>query len=117
MYEIKYYRHNDKEPVIGYINSLAKMHKDLEIQRINNYIVELSKNGVNINKNFKNEATKPLGDGIFELRPGNNRILFIYCTCMTIVLLHGFTKTTKKTPKQEIDKAKKEKDDYEKRRI
>ena len=53
-----------------------------------------------------------LVENIYELRPGNNRILFFYFTESTYVLLHYFRKKTQKTPLREIEKAKKERNNY-----
>ena len=49
---------------------------------------------------------------IWELRLGNNRVLFFYHRDNTFVLLHHFRKKTQKTPKREINKAKAERDDW-----
>ncbi|MGN1281915.1 MAG: type II toxin-antitoxin system RelE/ParE family toxin [Succinivibrio sp.] len=59
-----------------------------------------------------NKITKLLDDGIWELRPGNNRVLYFYFRDETFVILHHFRKKTQKTPKKEIDKAKREKQDW-----
>ena len=56
--------------------------------------------------------SKHLDDGIWELRPGNNRVMFFYFKDDTFVLLHHFRKKTQKTPKREIEKAKSERDDW-----
>ena len=58
------------------------------------------------------KVTKHLDDGIWELRPGNNRVMFFYFKDDTFVLLHHFRKKTQKTPKREIEKAKSERDDW-----
>lgn len=59
---------------------------------------------------------KYLDDGVFELRVnfGNNelRIFFIYDGDAIVVLFNGFRKKTQKTPRQELDKAKKLKNEY-----
>ena len=60
--------------------------------------------------------TKHLQGEIWELRPGNNRILYFYFESNTFVLLHMFRKQTQKTPKSEIEKAIKECDDFKSRR-
>ena len=52
--------------------------------------------------------TKHLDDGIWELRPGYNRVLFFFFREDTFVLLHAFRKETGKTPRSEIRKAKAE---------
>ncbi|MGS0534389.1 type II toxin-antitoxin system RelE/ParE family toxin (plasmid) [Bacillus mycoides] len=56
--------------------------------------------------------TKFIGDGIWELRPGNHRIFFFMWENNRIVLLHSFRKKTRKTPKREIEKAMDEKNDW-----
>ena len=56
--------------------------------------------------------TKRIDEDIWELRPGNNRVLYFFCRENTFVLLHHFRKKTKKTPRREIEKAKRERDDY-----
>lgn len=61
--------------------------------------------------------TKHLEDDIWELRLGNNRVLYFFIdNDNTYVLLHHFRKTTQKTPRQEIEKAKKERIDYLRRK-
>lgn len=56
-----------------------------------------------------NEYTKPIRDGLFELRlSGKDGIARVmYCTLIgkRIVMLHCFIKKTQKTPKREIDTA------------
>jgi len=51
-------------------------------------------------------------EDIWELRPGNNRVLFFYHKDDTYVLLHLFRKRTQKTPRSEIEKAKRERNDW-----
>ena len=89
-------------------------------------IREMHKNGITIsNHGFQHiemgqlseakqieNITKHIDDDIWELRPGNNRVLYFYFKNDTFVLLHQFRKKTQKTPKREIDKAKAERDDY-----
>ena len=58
------------------------------------------------------DIVKHLDDDIWELRPGFNRVFFFYHENDTYVLLHHFRKKTQKTPRREIDKAIKEREDY-----
>ena len=51
---------------------------------------------------------KHLDGPIWEITPGDNRVLFFVWTGRRFVLLHHFRKTTQKTPQQEIAKAKRE---------
>lgn len=80
------------------------------------YIQSLEDNGTRLNENI----TKHLDDDIWELRPGNNRVLYLYLYFYfkddTFVLLHQFRKKTQKTPKREIERAKAERDEYLRRK-
>ena len=55
---------------------------------------------------------KHLDGEIWELRPLRDRILFAGVVGGKFVLLHQFLKKTQKTPKREIEQAKKELEDY-----
>ena len=71
----------------------------------------LKNHGTNLNQNI----TKHLQGEIWELRPGDNRILYFFFDGEAYVLLHQFRKKTQKTPIAEIEKAKREIDDYKNR--
>ena len=77
-------------------------------KQVSLYIELLRQNGTRLNDNI----TKHLDDGIWELRPGNNRIFYFFSCGETFVLLHQFRKKTQKTPKREIERAKSEREDY-----
>lgn len=49
---------------------------------------------------------KHIEEDIWELRPLDDRIFFFYFRENTFVLLHHFLKKTKKTPRREIEQAK-----------
>ena len=88
----------------------AASNKDARIQhkQIVQYIQLLADHGTRLGENI----TKHLEDDIWELRPGNNRVLYFYHKEDTYVLLHQFRKKTQKTPRREIEKAKSERDDW-----
>ena len=88
----------------------AATNKDARIQhkQITLYIQLLQENGTRLNENI----TKHLEDGIWELRPGNNRVFYFFFENDTFVLLHHFRKKSQRTPKREIEKAKNERADY-----
>ena len=88
----------------------AATNKDARIQpkQITLYIQLLQEYGTRLNENI----TKHLEDGIWELRPGNNRVFYFFFENDTFVLLHHFRKKSQKTPKREIEKAKNERADY-----
>ena len=49
---------------------------------------------------------KHIEDDIWELRPKNSRIFFFYWKSEEFVLLSHYSKKTQKTPRREIEKAK-----------
>lgn len=118
MYEIDFYETEDgKCPIWDFLEALrlkAPTNKDARIQhkQASLYIELLQQNGTHMNA----EITKHLDDGIWELRPGNNRVFYFFYQNDTYVLLHQFRKKSQKTPKREIEKAKIERNDYLRRK-
>ena len=114
MYNVEFYETQDgKSQIWEFLEELrikAATSKDARIQhkQASLYIELLQQNGTRLNENI----TKHLEDGIWELRPGNNRVFYFFFQDNTFVLLHQFRKKTQKTPKREIEKAKQERDDY-----
>ena len=114
MYKIIFYEDkNGHSELYEELMRIAKgtgRNKDLRIQyKQIKYCVELLKNqGTNLPTNI----AKHIQDDIWELRPGNNRVLYFYFENNTFVLLHMFRKQTQKTPILEIEKAKKERNDF-----
>ncbi len=64
-------------------------------------IKRLAEYGVPRNK----QKCRKLDKNLFELKEGHCRVLFFYGGPGIIVVTHGFTKKTKKTPPQEKGKA------------
>ena len=60
--------------------------------------------------------SKPLGDGIFELRTklGTDitRVLYFFIVGKKAILTHGFVKKTQETPPEEIERAQKYRSEY-----
>lgn len=114
MYTVEFYETEDGNcPVWEFLESLrlkAVSNKDAKIQfkQVSLYIELLQQNGTRMNENI----TKHLEDGIWELRPGNNRVLYFFFKEDTYVLLHQFRKKTQKTPRREIERARSERADY-----
>ena len=114
MYTVEFYETRDGQcPVWEYLENLrikSASNKDARIQhkQASLYIELLQQNGTRLNDNI----TKHLEDGIWELRPGNNRVFYFFYENNTFVLLHQFRKKSQKTPKREIEKAKSERIDY-----
>ena len=113
MYEIDYYTTDSgNRPYDNFKSELAKNHKVLEIAQMENYIRLLEQYGLKISEAIGGRPISSLRDGILELRPGGNRVLFFHYVNGTFVILHAFQKTTNKTPDYEIDRAIHEKKNY-----
>ena len=114
MYTVEFYETQNGECQIwDFLEGLrikAVSNKDARIQhkQVSLCIELLQQNGTHMNENI----TKHLEDGIWELRPGNNRVYYFFFKNDTFVLLHQFRKKSQKTPKREIEKAKRERNDY-----
>ena len=114
MYKVEFYENAKGESdVWDFLEELrikAETNKDARIQykQISFYIQLLQDNGTRLPDNI----TKHIDDGIWELRPGSNRVLYFFFKNNTFVLLHHFRKKTQKTPRPEIEKAKTERADF-----
>lgn len=114
MYTVQFYEDSSgKSELWDFLEGLrakAATSKDARIQykQISLYIQLLQDNGTRLPENI----TKHLEDGIWELRPGNNRVFYFFYQDNTFVLLHQFRKKSQKTPQRELKKAKSERDDY-----
>ncbi len=108
-FEVVFYTlENGTKPAKEFIQGLdvkmrAKMLRTVEL---------LAHNGLEL----REPHSKPLGDGIFELRAkvGSDisRVLYFFVVGRRIVLTNGFIKKTQKTPSSEIKRAKEYRADY-----
>ena len=108
-FEIVFYKNNKGEkPVEDFLDSLndkmrAKMLLSIRIVREKGYQTRMP-------------YSEELEDGIFELRAkvGSDisRVLYFFVVGRKIILTNGFIKKTQKTPKSEIELAKKYRADY-----
>lgn len=114
MYEVIFYEdargYSSVEEFINELDPKAATDKNARIQlkQITFSLDLLEKAGTRAGQNY----VKHLRDDIWELRPGNNRILFFGWRRNAFVLLHPFRKTTNKTPVCEIERAQRELDDW-----
>ena len=112
MYSIKFYRDKDgNEPLKEYLSDLGRRKdKDSRINfnKIRDYVKSLSLYGKELGEPY----IKHLDGEIWELRPLRNRILFFGFDGEQFILLSHFIKKTQKTPKREIEKAKRLMKDY-----
>lgn len=112
MWDIDFYRTKDNvAPVEVFLKELdtkmrAKALHELKI---------LEEFGTGLREPY----SKLIQDGIFELRikqsSNISRIFYFFRSGNKIILTHGFIKKTQKTPKKEIEKAIKYKEDFERR--
>ena len=99
---IMYRKNNGEKPVKKFLDGLNVKTK----ARVMRMIKILKDNGIQLREPY----SKNLGDGIFELRiqQGNDRarVLYFFMQGNNIILTNGFMKKTQKTPKKELEKAK-----------
>lgn len=109
-YNIEFYsKGNGEEPAREFILGLdpkmqAKILKILDLLQVNGPYMRLP-------------YSEHLEDGIFEIRAKQStnisRVLYFFTMEQKIVLTNGFVKKAQKTPKREIDLAKKYRKDFE----
>jgi phage-related protein len=58
------------------------------------------------------DISKPLGDGLFELRPGPFRVVYFYDAGRMVLCTHIFRKTSPKTKRTELEEAHRWKNRY-----
>lgn len=112
MYQIEFYRdQNGDEPVLEYLEELAsKTDKDsrIKLNKIRDYMKILSEHGTRAGEPY----VKHIEGELWELRPLRDRILFAGWDGNRFILLHYFMKKTQKTPKREIEQAKRNMRDF-----
>ena len=115
MYKVIYYKDKRGNCLIGdYIKNLgSKNDKDsrIKLEKILEYIKYLSREG----KQAGEPYVKHLDGEIWELRPIRDRILYAAWDGESFILLHQFIKRTQKTPRREIEQAKRNLADYRER--
>lgn len=114
MYEIEFYEDkNGKSEIVDFIRELhdrADTSKEsrMNFNKIVAYLDILEEFGTRVGE----PVTKHLDGEIWELRPLHNRLLYAYYRDNKFVILHHFVKKTQKTPKREIEQAKRKLQDY-----
>jgi phage-related protein len=115
VYAIVFYKDgNGRQPVADYIKELgSRRDKDsrVKLNKINDYITALKVYGTQAGEPY----VKHLDGEIWELRPIRDRVLFAAHTEDGFVMLHHFMKKTQKTPQREIERAKRELEDFRER--
>lgn len=107
-FKAEFYETENKIPVKDFLDSLdikmrAKLVGEIKLLEEKGNMLRLP-------------YSEHLDDGIFELRAkvGSDitRVLYFFYFEGRIILTHGFTKKTQKTPSREIEKAKKYRQDF-----
>lgn len=112
MFEVIFYeKENEEKPVENFLRELEpKMRAKLV------GILQILQGKGNM---LREPYSKHLEDGIFEVRGkvGNDisRVLYFFYVGEKIVLTNGFIKKTQKTPRKELELAKKYREDYMRR--
>ena len=102
-FEVIFYDKPDgTEPVKDFLDSLdTKMRAKMLLT-----VLLLAENGTQLREPY----SKPLDDGIFELRAkvgtDISRVLYFFMIGKKVILTNGFIKKTQKTPNVELEKAK-----------
>lgn len=114
MYEIEFYEDkNGNSEIADFIKELNQKAATSKESRINfNKIVAYLDLLEELGTRIGEPVTKHLDGEIWELRPLRNRLLYAYYKDNKFIILHHFIKKTQKTPKREIEQAKKNLHDY-----
>lgn len=112
MFNIEFYKlPNGEQPVAEFLDGLDAKMRAKALHSIS--ILE------EFGNNLREPHSKPIGDGLFELRikfaSDISRIFYFFMVDNKIILTNGFVKKTMRTPKAQIDLARKYKADYERR--
>jgi len=112
MFGIIFYEdRNGKSPVADYLeelNSASDKSNQVRYRKIIRYISLLEQYGTMAGL----PASRHIEDNIWELRPMNDRFLYAYWKDNKFVILHHFVKKTQKTPRAEIEQAKRNLKDF-----
>ena len=118
LYRIEYYRdERGKSEFEEHLKRLIKTAKNSKESRIryntiDRYLRYLKGFGT---ANLPSDYAKIIIENIWELRPDKYRILYFFFNNDTYVILHHFEMKSRKTPKKEIEKAIRERNDYVRR--
>jgi len=84
-----------RSPVREYLDSLTEKER----AKAAAYIEELKLQG----HNLRRPLADYIGHGIYELRPGANRVFYFFFMRNSVVLVHALRKKTDKLPQRDID--------------
>lgn len=112
-FEVDFYENeNGEQPAKEFMLSLDKKLR----AKLADTIMILQDNGYELREPY----SKHISEGIFELRAKQGsditRVMYFFYVDRHIILTNGFIKKTQKTPQSEIEKAKRYRSDYLKRK-
>ena len=112
-FEVEFYeKENGEQPAKEFMLSLDKKLR----AKLADTIMILQDNGYELREPYP----KHISEGIFELRAKQGsditRVMYFFYVDRHIILTNGFIKKTQKTPQSEIEKAKRYRSDYLKRK-
>ena len=112
-FEVEFYeKENGEQPAKEFLLSLDKKLR----AKLADTIMILQDNGYELREPY----SKHISEGIFELRAkqgsDTTRVMYFFYVDRHIILTNGFIKKTQKTPQSEIEKAKRYRSDYLKRK-
>lgn len=112
-FEVDFYeKENGEQPAKEFMLSLDKKLR----AKLADTIMILQDNGYELREPY----SKHISEGIFELRAKQGsditRVMYFFYIDRHIILTNGFIKKTQKTPQSEIEKAKRYRSDYLKRK-
>ncbi len=112
-FEVEFYeKANGEQPAKEFMLSLDKKLR----AKLADTVMILQDNGYELREPY----SKHISEGIFELRAKQGsditRVMYFFYVDRHIILTNGFIKKTQKTPQSEIEKAKRYRADYLKRK-
>lgn len=112
-FEVDFYeKRNGEQPAKEFMLSLDKKLR----AKLADTIMILQDNGYELREPY----SKHISEGIFELRAKQGsditRVMYFFYVDRHIILTNGFIKKKQKTPQSEIEKAKRYRSDYLKRK-
>lgn len=117
MFDIIFYQdkngYSEVEALLKVLERDSRTNKQsrINLNKIIAYIDKLKMSGTRVGE----PVSKHLDGELWELRPLKNRILYAYYEDNSFILLTHFLKKTDKTPKREIERAKRYLKDYKER--
>ncbi|MCJ7665461.1 MAG: type II toxin-antitoxin system RelE/ParE family toxin [Actinobacteria bacterium] len=108
-WKVAYYKTNSgKVPVIDYIET----QEPKCIKKIRNALRLLREFGIEESQLKARKLRGKYYKGLHELKIDSSRIIYFLFSGRKFILVHGFTKQSKKTPRQELEVARKRIMDY-----